>query len=249
MQPLATADHIRHNARTYAAREVAVALPVVFALHAALALWLLHARPARIEPREAPRTIVATLLSAPPAPAVTVTPPPHAAAPVPARTPPQPHPRETPETNRKNAAPPQPAQRPTTPAHHEEAPALSDTPAAAAPAAAPPANQPAEPAEPAAPPQAMRAPKPVSHVDCNIAQPDYPEAARRRGEAGTAVVRFVVGVDGRVESTQLLQSSGYPPLDEAALDALRSSTCRPSLEAGVPVRVMFEQKFVFGLAN
>ena len=90
---------------------------------------------------------------------------------------------------------------------------------------------------------------PVSQVDCSIAQPDYPEAARRRGEAGTAVVRFVVGATGQVESIQLRHSSGYARLDEAALDALRSSTCRPHRENGMPVPVMFEQSFVFGLAN
>ncbi len=95
----------------------------------------------------------------------------------------------------------------------------------------------------------MRAPKPVSHVDCNIAQPDYPDAAQRRGEAGTAIVRFVVDVDGRIESAQIVRSSGYARLDNAALDALRNGTCRPSLDSGVPVRVVFEQPFVFGLVN
>jgi periplasmic protein TonB len=240
MQPMSTAEHARHDARIYAAREVAVAFAVVLALHAALALWLLRGGPARVEPHEALRTIVARLLSAPPAPAVTIAP--RAAPPVPTHAPP---PRTKPETSRKTAAPPQTAQQQTTPARHEEAaaPALANAPAPSSPPAAPPA------AEPAAPPQAMRAPKPVSHVDCRIAQPDYPEAARRRGEAGTAVVRFVVGVDGRVESARILRSSGYARLDNAALDALQSSTCRPWLDGGVPVRVVFEQPFVFGLDN
>ncbi|WP_185219114.1 energy transducer TonB [Paraburkholderia dinghuensis] len=227
-------------------REVAVALASVLALHAALALWLIREGPARVEPREMPRTIVARLLSMPSPPAVTV--PPRAAVPTPAHTPPQP--RAIPETNKKIAMPPQPAQRPGTLARHEEAvaptppsPPLAGTPTTAAPSAAPSTP------EPTAPPQAMRAPKPVSHVDCSIAQPDYPEAAQRRGEAGTAVVRFVVDVDGRIESAQIVRSSGYTRLDNAALDALRSGTCRPSRDAGVPVRVVFEQPFVFGLAN
>jgi periplasmic protein TonB len=242
MQPMSTAEHARHDARIYTAREVAVAFAAVLALHAALVLWLLREGPARIEPHEATRTIVARLLSAPPTPAVTIAP--RAAPPLPTRTSP---PRPTPETSRKIAAQQQPAQQQKTPARHEEAiasaPALATSPTPAPPTAAPPT------AEPAAPPQAMRAPKPVSHVDCRIAQPDYPEAARRRGEAGTAVVRFVVGVDGRVESAQILRSSGYARLDNAALDALQSSTCHPWLDGGVPVRVVFEQPFVFGLDN
>jgi periplasmic protein TonB len=244
---MATAEHVRHDARIHAAREVAVALAAVLALHAALALWLLSARPAHVEPRETPRTIVARLLSAPGAPALTM--PPRAAVPVPAHATPQPH--KVPETSRKIAAPPQPAPQPTTPARHEEAvaptpPAPTETPTTAAPAA----TQPAAPqAHAAAPPQATQPPKPVSHVDCSIGQPDYPDAARRRGESGTAVVRFVVAVDGRIESTRLVKSSGYTRLDNAALDALRSATCHPTLDAGVPVRVVFEQPFVFGISN
>lgn len=247
---MATAEHARHDARINAAREVALALAAVLALHAALALWLLHARPARVEPRETPRTIVARLLSAPIVPAITV-PQPRAATPVPAHT--TPEPRKLPEPSRKIAAPPQPVQRPTTPAQHEEAvaptpPAPTETPATAAPPTAPPAAPPS-PAPAPAPPPATQAPKQVSHVDCSIAQPDYPDAARRRGESGTAVVRFVVGVDGHIESTQVVKSSGYARLDSAALDALRSATCHPTLDAGVPVRVVFEQPFVFGLNN
>jgi periplasmic protein TonB len=241
MQPMSTAEHAPRDARIYAAREVAVALAAVLALHALLALWLLREAPARVEPREVPRTIVARLLITPPAPAVAI--PPRVAVPTPTHTPP---PHATPETSRKIAASPQRAQPQKTPALSEKAiaPTLTSTPAPSAPATtAPPA------AQPVAPPQAMRAPKPVSHVDCSIPQPDYPEAARRRGESGTAVVRFVVGVDGRVESTELLRSSGYTRLDNAALDALRSSTCHPSLDGGVPVRVVFEQPFVFGLDN
>lgn len=239
---MATADHARHNARTYAAREIVIALIAVLALHAALALWLLRERPARVGHREAPRTIVARLLSAPPAPAVTMTPR-AAAVPVPAHTPPQP--REMPKTGRKIAAPPQPG----TLSRPEEA--VVPAPPSPSPGGMPTIAPPAAPttAEPAAQPQTMSAPKPVSHVDCHIAPPDYPEAARRRGETGTAVVRFVVGVDGRVESAQLLRSSGHARLDDAALDALKGSTCRPSLDAGVPVRVVFEQTFVFGLDN
>lgn len=246
MQPMSTAEHARHDARIYAAREVAVAFGAVLALHAALALWLLREGPARVEQNEAPRTIVARLLSAPPAPAVTIAPRP--APPIPTHTPPS---RATPDTSRKITAlpqpaqPAQPAQQQRTLARHEEttAPALPSTPTPSPPATAPPA------VEPATPPQAMPAPKPVSHVDCRIAQPDYPEAARRRGEAGTAVVRFVIDVDGRVESARILRSSGYARLDDAALDAVKSSACHPWLDGGVPVRVVFEQPFVFGLDN
>lgn len=90
-------------------------------------------------------------------------------------------------------------------------------------------------------------PKTVSHVDCDIAKPDYPDISQRRGEAGTAVVRFVVGVSGRIEAVQLLKGSGYPRLDAAALDAVHTGVCRPYGESGAAVRVAYSQSFVFGL--
>lgn len=86
-------------------------------------------------------------------------------------------------------------------------------------------------------------------MDCNIAQPAYPVMSQRHGETGTAVVRFIVGVDGRVESAKIQQSSGYERLDDAALGAVRGGTCRPWKEAGVAVRVAYAQPFVFGLGN
>ena len=145
--------------------------------------------------------------------------------------------RETPQ--------PAPSPEPATPATPTQ-PAATTTAAARSASLAPAAAQSSAPATPSV---ANTPPKEVSHVDCNIAQPDYPEASRRRGESGTAVVRFVVGVDGRVESAKIQQSSGYARLDEAALDVLRSGTCRPWKEAGVPVRVAYAQPFVFGLGN
>jgi protein TonB len=141
------------------------------------------------------------------------------------------------------------------------------TPAPEAPsqnAAAPPAAPQAAPApaipSPAAPttasaPAAERttpastAPKNVSHVDCTIPKPDYPEISKRRSESGTAVVRFVVGLGGGIETMQLQKSSGYERLDEAALAAVHGSVCRPYSENGTVVRAAYSQSFVFGLTD
>lgn len=239
----------------YPAHDVVVVFVAVLALHAALALWLMRAQTVRVVPLEAPRTIVARLLPAPPAVAA---PAPQRAI-VPARTPavapnrsqprPQPQPHPLPKANRNNTAPlqPQPAQRIETTPQRE---ANIAPPPSTAPATSKPATPPAAPAaQPASPPQEIRTPKPVSHIDCSIAQPDYPEAARRRGETGTALVRFVVDTDGHIQHAQLKRSSGSPRLDEAALGALQGSTCHPYLEAGVPIPVTFEQPFTFGLDN
>jgi protein TonB len=123
------------------------------------------------------------------------------------------------------------------------------------PVAAPDPTPPA-PAAPAAPPAAaapatmeISAPKNVSHVECNIAKPDYPSLSRRRGETGTAYVKFVVGLSGKLESIELKKSSGFSRLDDAALAAVRASACKPYLENGQPVRAAYAQPFDFNLTD
>jgi periplasmic protein TonB len=119
------------------------------------------------------------------------------------------------------------------------------------PAQPAPETPPAAPAAPAIGREtlAISAPKDVSHLDCNVAKPDYPDLSRRRSESGTAVVYFVVGLTGRIEDIQLQKSSGYTRLDDAALDAMRGSACRPYLENGKPIRAAYSQPFAFSLTN
>ena len=93
---------------------------------------------------------------------------------------------------------------------------------------------------------AIAAPKHVEHADCRIAKPIYPELSKRRGEAGTASVRFVIGTTGAIDTITLVKSSGFARLDDAALQALRASTCEPYLEHGAPVRASYLQAFTFG---
>lgn len=96
---------------------------------------------------------------------------------------------------------------------------------------------------------AVAAPKHVERADCHIVKPAYPALSRRRGEAGTATVRFVIGTTGALDSVMLAKSSGFPRLDDAALEALRESTCAPYVENGSPMRASYEQAFKFGLED
>lgn len=52
--------------------------------------------------------------------------------------------------------------------------------------------------------------------------PEYPAAARRRGEAGTVTVRFQVDASGAVTAVRVAGSSGWRSLDEAAAGTIRS---------------------------
>lgn len=68
------------------------------------------------------------------------------------------------------------------------------------------------------------------------AQPPYPSAARRAGEAGNVVVHVRIGRDGRVIAASLARSSGSARLDAAALaHALANWRFTPALADGVAV--------------
>ncbi len=172
-----------------------------------------------------------------------------AAESIPQPAPPKPTPRVKPKVEpkpvQKSAKPtPQPVAQSPAPSP-TPAPAADPTPAPAAPAPAAPAAVPG----PARETMQVSAPKNVPTLQCNFVKPDYPSMSRRRGESGTAYVHFVVGVTGKLESVDLQKSSGYPRLDDAALDAMRSTTCRPYIENGQAIRAARTQPYNFGLTD
>lgn len=100
---------------------------------------------------------------------------------------------------------------------------------------APPAASPAA----ASPPSAVargRWPRPVRRArlvnDPRYRTEDYPPAARRANQEGTAAFRVIVGPDGRVSDCFITRSSGSAALDEAtcAVMYLRARY-RPALDA------------------
>ncbi|WP_431820015.1 energy transducer TonB [Burkholderia sp. F1] len=157
------------------------------------------------------------------------------------RVKPKVEPKPVPKASKPTAQPvaPSPVPSPT------PAPSADPTPAPAAPAAAAPSAAPG----PARETMDVSAPKNVPTLQCVFVKPDYPSMSRRRGESGTASVHFVVGVTGKVESVELQKSSGYPRLDEAALAAMRASTCRPYIENGQAIRAARTQPYNFGLTD
>ena len=51
----------------------------------------------------------------------------------------------------------------------------------------------------------------------NIQPSDYPEEARRQGWSGITLVGVVVAADGKIKQVSVRKSSGFPLLDEQAL--------------------------------
>lgn len=227
----------RMNPRTVAA------IASVAAIHVALLVVVLSVRHEPPVRQLESHTMTAELLSpapmaAPVALQSIAPPPPKPMPPVP-RARPKVQPRPTPVSR------PAPTPLPEAAAPSQIAPAAADPspPAPPAPAAPPAAAAPAI----GRPTMEISAPKNVSHLDCNIAKPDYPTMSKRRGETGTAYVRFVVGLTGSLESIELKKSSGFDRLDQAALDAVHASSCKPYLENGKPIRAAYTQPYQFGL--
>jgi protein TonB len=72
-------------------------------------------------------------------------------------------------------------------------------------------------------------------ADANgCALPQYPASAARNGETGTTTLALLVGVDGRVSSARIEQSSGSRVLDKAALNALSLCKFKPATNNGTP---------------
>ena len=66
-------------------------------------------------------------------------------------------------------------------------------------------------------------------------EPAYPERARRAGVAGVVGVRIALAADGTVRQVEVTASSGSRLLDEAALEAARTSTFAPATRNQAPV--------------
>ena len=77
--------------------------------------------------------------------------------------------------------------------------------------------------------------------------PEYPSVSNRLGEQGSVVLQLLVGPDGKVKDSKIVRSSGYPRLDEAALEATRASTCPPYIENGQAIRAAHTLPFNFTL--
>ncbi|MDR4515149.1 energy transducer TonB [Nitrosomonas sp.] len=85
-------------------------------------------------------------------------------------------------------------------------------------------------------------------VSCpKLTAPTYPAISRRMGEEGKLVLRVELDENGHIDEAQVVDSSGYARLDNAALEAVKNWQCRPSMRNGQPVRAIALQPFNFVL--
>ena len=83
-------------------------------------------------------------------------------------------------------------------------------------------------------------PKLIKQVD-----PIYPEEARKAGVEGVVIVEATIDIYGRVQSVKVLRS--IPPLDQAAIDAVKQWVYEPAIIDGKPIPVSFTVKVQFTL--
>lgn len=119
----------------------------------------------------------------------------------------------------------------------------------AEPKPAPPPEPPRAQAQPPAPPSA---PQPITPPRSDAAylnnpRPNYPLAARRRGDHGTVLVRVLVTAEGQAASVGLEKSSGHSSLDEAALAAVKSWRFVPAKQGAQAVEAPYVVPVVFKL--
>lgn len=79
--------------------------------------------------------------------------------------------------------------------------------------------------------------------------PVYPMASKRRREEGRVTVLVVIDTQGTIEKATVVSSSGFPRLDEAALDALRRVRFKPYTRNGVAYTVQARIPFDFNIRN
>ncbi len=85
-------------------------------------------------------------------------------------------------------------------------------------------------------------------VSCpTLSAPVYPSISRRMGEEGKLVLRVELDENGHVDTAIVIDSSGHPRLDEAAMTAVKDWQCRPPLRDGQPIRAIALQPFNFVL--
>ncbi|OGT94123.1 MAG: hypothetical protein A2286_00650 [Gammaproteobacteria bacterium RIFOXYA12_FULL_61_12] len=116
-------------------------------------------------------------------------------------------------------------------------PVLAVNEPAPTPQAAPLVEAPKPRPRPPAPekPKASRA---ARHSDADSVhilhnpKPAYPSASRQLGEHGRVLLRVRVSAGGRVESVAVAHGSGYPRLDQAAMNAVRGWSFTPARRGG-----------------
>lgn len=168
--------------------------------------------------------------------------------------PPEPKPVEQPKPKPQPKPQPKPKPKPVPPPPVVPPPPSEN--AIATPPPPEPVQQQAAPPPPApSTPQAeekdtLGAPVQPPRIDAkqrNNPAPAYPPLSKRRGEEGVVILELLITAEGRVSDLKVSQSSGFPRLDQAALDAVERWRYEPARRNGVAIEYRYLQPVRFAL--
>ena len=77
----------------------------------------------------------------------------------------------------------------------------------------------------------------------------YPAESIRAHEAGRPTITICVSAAGTIDSVQLAQSSGFPRLDQAAVDIGKEARFRPAMREGKPMPFCLPYRITFAIRN
>jgi protein TonB len=100
-------------------------------------------------------------------------------------------------------------------------------------------------------PALTRAPAPVvlEPVALRAPAPTYPRLARRAGEEGSVLLRLHLDPTGAIVRVEIVESSGFERLDEAAREALAGWSFEPRREDGQAVATSLLHRVTFRLSE
>jgi|APGre2960657373_1045057.scaffolds.fasta_scaffold75855_2 protein TonB len=176
----------------------------------------------------------------------------------------QPEPPKQPKVEPVKPEPPtavEPRPEPPKPEPAKPEPARP-APPSPAPQAAPAPTAPEAPPKPAPPPEAVAKPAPAapatpaktgvdisaSYRGSNV-QPVYPSWSQKNREQGTVVLRVLVKSDGTAGTVEIKSSSGYPRLDQSAIQAVKTWRFIPATRDGKPIDELYELDITFKNPN
>lgn len=127
----------------------------------------------------------------------------------------------------------------------------AETKAAETKAIAQPVTEPANPsAKQSHAAKAVPVSAPVLNATAHYnAPPVYPQLSRKLREQGTVVLELTVLVNGTVADVIVLQSSGYPRLDQAALSAVQHWRYRAARRGETAIDYRYRQRVAFSLTE
>jgi periplasmic protein TonB len=78
-------------------------------------------------------------------------------------------------------------------------------------------------------------------------RPEYPPEAKRLKQEGVLLLALFINEKGRLDKVEVVQSSGFPLLDQAAIEAEQRSRFRPAFLDGKPIACKAEVPYRFVL--